>query len=329
MKTFYATCSVALAITASSTTAADDQHLPLRNHNPFLQIFGLPQFQSGLLIEPGQSIARASFDIANHSDSGVAGSESVVIDGESYYLNLNWRYGWSDSVEIGIDVPVVSHNKGFLDNPVERWHDLFGLSNSKRDGPRNQLRFTYGQAGVPGFLLESAHTGLGDIRISAAYAFHKSDDGGLALRSTLKLPSGDKDNLMGSGATDLAIGLYHTDNQLFSRTNLAASAFAGVLLLGNGEILSHLQKDTVGYGGLSTSWQLNNRFTISGQLYGQSAYYDSDLDEIGGSSIQFSLGGTYRPDNSRLAYSFGIVEDLFSDATTDVAFHFGVELKQN
>ncbi|MBT8146746.1 MAG: DUF3187 family protein, partial [Gammaproteobacteria bacterium] len=203
---FCTACSILLLLTVSSAAGAEEQYLPLRNHNPFLQIFGLPQFQSGMLTEDGQGTSRITFDLANHSESGIAGSESVVIDGESYYLNLSWRYGWSDRIEVGIDLPVVSHNRGFLDSPVERWHDLFGLSNANREGQRNQLRFSFGQPGTAGLLLDSPATGIGDLRISAAYAINGAADGGLALRSTLKLPTGDEDKLMGSGAADLTLG---------------------------------------------------------------------------------------------------------------------------
>ena len=321
-----ATASLLLILGTGPVPGAEDQHFAVRNHNPFLQVFGLPKFQSGLLTEQGESTTGTSFDIANHSDDGVNGNESVVIDGESYYLNVSWRYGWSENIEVGVDLPVTSHSKGFLDNPVEQWHDLFGLSNANRNGPANQLRFLYRQPGISNLLFDSSETGLGDIRLSAAYSLVTNSSGGLALRTSLKLPTGNEDRLLGSGATDLSLGLYHTNNQLFSRENLAASAFGGILVLGDSDVLSQLQKDTVGFAGVSTTWQFNERFAINSQLYGQSAYFDSDLDELGGNSIQFAVGGTYRPTGSRLAYSFGIVEDLFSDATTDVAFHFGIRL---
>lgn len=63
-----------------------------------------------------------------------------------------------------------------------------------------------------------------------------------------------------------------------------------------------------------------------GQLYGQTAYYDSAIDKIGGNSVQIAVSGGFRPRGSRLWYSLGIIEDLFSDATTDVAFHFTIRV---
>jgi hypothetical protein len=318
-----------LTLSFSSAVGAEDRHLPLRNYNPFLQVFGLPQFQSGLLTEQGRSDSRINLDIANHSDSGFTPAESVVIDGETYTLNLGWRYGWRENLELGIDLPLVSHRKGFLDKPVEQWHDLFGLSNANRNGPANRLRFSYSGPGLAARLLDSAATGIGDIRLSVAYSLARDSNGGLALRSSLKLPSGNEDQLLGSGAADFSLGLYHTSNRLFSRDNLSATAFAGILLLGDGEVLAELQKDSVGYAGTSATWQINGQLSASAQLYGQGAYYDSELDEIGGSSIQFAVGGTWRPTGSRLEYSIGIIEDLFSDATTDVAFHFGIRIRGN
>jgi hypothetical protein len=316
-----------LLLTASNLAAADSQLLPLRNHNPFLQIYGLPPFQAAPLTAPGRTNFRFNLAIANHADAGLTGGETVVIDGESYFLNFSWRRGWSERLETGIDVPLVSHNRGFLDSPIERWHDLFGLSNANRNGPHNRMRFFYSGPGGAGYSLNPSSAGLGDIQLSSAYSLRDSTaGGGLTLRSSLKLPSGDPDRLTGSGAADFSLGLYATDASLFGRNEFNGSAFTGILLLGEGEVLPSLQKNTVGFVGISASWQLNDRLALHGQLYGQGAYYESKVDEIGGNSLQFAVGGAYRPSGSRLTFSLGIIEDLFSDATTDVAFHFSILL---
>ncbi|MEZ5490666.1 MAG: DUF3187 family protein [Gammaproteobacteria bacterium] len=316
---------IVAALCSTPSGAAENAYLPIRNHNPFLQIFGLPQFQTGSLTPAGRSVTQLSLDVANHSDAGGSGPETAVIDGESYYLNFGWRRGWSERLEVGLALPLVAHQRGFLDGPVKRWHDLSGLSNGNRQGRDNQLLFSYARSTGPGFRLDSPNLSVGDLRLTAAWSLRKSaDDSGLAFRTSLKLPTGDEDKLAGSGAADLAMGIYATDNSLLSFSRLSGTAFAGVLLLGEGNVLPSRQKESVGFAGVSTAWQFSETFAVTGQLYGQSAYFDSDIDEIGGNSVQLAVGGSYRPRNSALVFSLGIIEDLFSDATTDVAFHFGI-----
>lgn len=319
-----------LAAVPDSADAADDRLMPMRNHNPFLQVYGLPAFQSAVLTQDGKTDSRVNFDIGNHADSSSEAGESATLDGESYYLTYSLRHGLSDKIELGFDLPVVSHAEGILDPFIEQWHDWFGLTNGNRMGPSNKLKLQYDGPSGAGFNLDSSATGIGDIQLSAAMKlFSESLDGDtrLTLRSSVKLPTGDEEKLLGSGAVDISFALHATNSSFFSNDKLAASAFAGVLLLGDGDVLSEIQNDTVGFGGLSTSWQMTQKLSITGQLYAQGEYYDSELKEIGGSSVQFAVGGAYQFNNERMSLSFGIIEDLFSDATTDVAFHFGLHIR--
>ena len=96
--------------------------------------------------QPGESLWRFSLDIANHADNYEVGGEEIEIDGESYYLTVGFRKGLGKRVELGIDLPLIAHDDGFLDGPIENWHDLLGLSNSRRTGPRNELRIRYSPA---------------------------------------------------------------------------------------------------------------------------------------------------------------------------------------
>lgn len=162
--------AVLLLSQGSRTLAGEEHHLPLRNHNPFLQATGLPVFQGATLTGAGRTDFRLALDLANHADAGGGKGEVITLDGETTTLTLSWRYGWSDRIELGVDVPVVSHNSGFLDGPVADWHDLFGLSNGNRAGLDNRLLIAYEGAGIPPFRLDSAATAPGDLQLSAAYA---------------------------------------------------------------------------------------------------------------------------------------------------------------
>lgn len=305
----------------------DAQWFPLRNNNPFLQIYGLPPFQGGTLAADGELEYSVSLDIVNHADARQLETESITLDGESYFLALSARYGATRWLELGIDLPLVAHADGFLDNAIESWHDLWGLSNSRRNGPSNQLRFFYDGPMASSYELTSQSFGIGDVQLTAAVPLKRSGDpgaGALALRSSIKLPTGDDEKLRGSGAFDLSVGIYASKSAVLAKRDLDFSGFAGVLLPGEGEIFPAIQRSAVAFGGGGATLRITDRFSIGSQIYAQDAYHDSDLREIGGSSVQLALGGTYRFPRQRVSFVFSLVEDVISNGTPDFALHLSI-----
>jgi hypothetical protein len=299
----------------------------LRNQNPFLHIFGLPTFQSASLAEPERPAWNLSFDIANHADFGETDIENFSIDGETYFLTLSMRRRINDRLELGFDLPFVSHTDGVMDNMIEGWHDIFGMSNSKRQGPSNALAFLYQRDGEDIYRLDSPASGIGDLQLTAAVPLRENSDERtrLSVRASVKLPTGDSAKLLGSGGTDFAVGLYGaTSTTMFGR-RLDLSGFAGGLALGDSDLLPTLQRDAVAFGGGVATWHWFDRFALVTQLYGQTAYYDSDVEELGGSSMQLAVGaeiGLKRGGLLRLA----VVEDVSANTTTDFALHFSVRI---
>ena len=299
----------------------------LRNQNPFLQIFGLPPFQSATLAPEGAVRYDVNLDLANHADAGDNAQERFVIDGESYFLTLSLRRRVKHQLELGVDLPLVAHGEGFLDNGIEGWHDTFGMSNTKRRGPSNQLGFLYSGPGSNQYELASPAFGIGDIQLTAAVPLKGGGDTdkiSVAVRSSIKLPTGAEEELRGSGAVDFSVGLYAADTHTLWKRELGLSGFAGVLLLGDGDVLTSMQRSAVPFGGAAATWQVTQNFGATAQLYTQGAYFDSELKELGGDSVQLAVGGNYRLPRRGVSLSFAIVEDVTANATTDFALHFSV-----
>lgn len=316
--------AVSLAVLPSSASFGEEilHWFPLRNHNPFLRVYGLPAFQDATRAVDGEMKYHASLDIVSHADTGQSTNESITLDGESYLVNLSFRYGATRWLELGLDLPIVSHAGGFLDNAIEGWHDLLGISNAKRNVPGNQLRFFYQNGLASSFELTSQANGIGDIQLSAAVPVWKSrrpSGTTLALRSSIKLPTGDEDLLTGSGAYDFSLGVYASDLIRIESRALRFSGLAGVLLPGKGDLFPTLQRSAVAFAGVGATWRLTDRFNVVAQAYAQDAYLKSQLDEIGGRSVQIAIGGTYKLPRQHLSLGFALVEDVFSDATADVA----------
>lgn len=92
-------------LSCSDYVVADASGFALRNHNPFLQIFGLPPLQSAAVVPVGDTRFRMSVDLANNADFGATAQEDLFVDGESYFLNmaLRRRRSGNHSLRLGRD----------------------------------------------------------------------------------------------------------------------------------------------------------------------------------------------------------------------------------
>jgi hypothetical protein len=301
----------------------------LRNQHPFLHIYGLPPLQGAALGEPGRNDYGFTFTIVNNAEVKDTETESIRLDGETYFADFRLRRRVHERLEIGLDIPFVKHSNGVLDDAIFDWHDLWGMSNSKRDGPSNNLNYRYSNNGSVEQQIMSSSSGIGDVQLSAAVPFVAGGGDGsrhVTMRFSVKLPTGDSADLHGSGATDAAVGLYAQDSGTLLGKDFAYLGFAGVLALGDGDILTEQQRSAVPYGGVAATWHATEKFGITGQLQAQGAYLDSDLDELGGSSIQLAVGGIYRFPRHGVSLRFALVEDVISDATPDFAVHMAIHI---
>jgi len=318
-----------LFLLAGSTSAAagEADTFLLRNQNPFLQVFGMPQFRTAETVPAGQSRYELVLSIVNNAERRELASESIVIDGQTDIIDLAMYRGVSQRLELGVLMPFVHHSGGFLDGPIKRWHNLWGLSNSKRAGPLDQLNYFYMRDGVVHADISSPSFGIGDIQLTAAVPLIDASSAGgrrCALRFSVKLPTGDTEDLHGSGAVDIAAGVYADTASEFLGRALGLSGFAGVLALGKGDFAPEIQRDTVPFAGAALTWHASEPFTLTGQAQVQGAYFDSSQDDLGSSSVQLAFGATYRPRRGGLALGLAIVEDLIGDTTPDLALHFSI-----
>lgn len=311
-----------LALILAGPALADERPadaFPLRSHNPVLQVYGLPAFQTAQLVAPGRFDINLSYDVANDADDADRPTELLVIDAETQVLNLSVRRRIGERFEIGMDVPYVRHTGGNLDRLIYRFHDLVGLSNSAREGADDRFRLLFERQGETLLDLASPVAGLGDIRVSAAMAV-----GQVTLRAAVKAPTGDAARLTGSGAADFSLGVYGGGRASLFDRELEVSGFVGVLRLGNGDVLPTLQRKTVPYGGAALRWHATPRLSLATQLYVQGQYLDADLGELGGNTLQLAFGGDYRFAGRPWLLRIAIAEDVAAAAAPDFALHLSI-----
>ncbi len=299
-----------------------------RNQSPLIQIYGLPTPEPAALLEKGQFSTGLVLDVANNFSSSSTTGESVLLDGETYRTNLSLRYGLRDRFELGIDLPYISHAGGFLDGFIDDFHDFFGLPDGGRpQAPKDRLDYNYRRNGKDLVDLTGNAHGFGDLRLSVGWQLLREagpSPGSAALRVSLKLPTGDSDQLLGSGSTDLALSLTGQREYPLENGRFSAYASLGALFMTDGEVLEDQRRNLAGFGSLGLGWAPLEWLALKIQADGHTAMYkDSNLEEIDSLSIQLVMGGTLQlAETTSLDLAIG--EDIMVGTSPDVVFHFGL-----
>ncbi len=295
------------------------------NQSPLIQIYGLPALGEARVLGPGASTLAAHMQLSNHFTGSSHGVETLSLDGETRRLTLQWRQGLSGNREWGFELPYVSHNGGFLDRSIEEFHDLFGMpQNGRTDLPRKRMDFRYARNGTNLVNLAHATRGVGDVRLSTAMPLASEDGHASAWRASLKLPTGDEDELLGSGSTDLAGWLSATTTRPPDKWNIYGGG--GVLLMSQGEVMPAQQRHVVVFGSIGISQRFFPQITINAQMDAHNPFYnDSGLRQLGRYAVQGLIGAEWEFAPKKIL-ALSVSEDFVVGAAPDVTFNLSLTL---
>jgi hypothetical protein len=318
-----------LLATAIPAQATSSSPACLGGASPLLRLMGVPTHASVPFLQDGALSTRVSLELANHANRSESQDslEAIELDGETYYLDFELRYGLNDRLTVGIDVPVIRHSTGVLDNAIEQWHRFIGLPAGDRTGPTNQLDMRYSNNSQQLFDLQNPTTGIGDIRLNSIWLLRPGTDDqdvSLALAASIELPTGDVGRLQGNGAVDASIGFDVSGIRPFGLESLRLSTSAGITWPGRGELLERQRKPRIVFAGADLVWNWRPRWGVAAVIQGQSAAFDSELDELGRGAIQIALSALYENPGRDLNFELAVVEDLVTDGAPDFALYFGV-----
>lgn len=300
--------------------------LPDRDNGPLTGIFGFPEStESSKLAERGQHGWDASLIIASHSIEEISGVEELRLDGETTRLALTYRYGLADKLEICVEAPYVWHEAGSLDSAIDTWHDLFGLPDGARASQgRNQLDFFYTDSQASLVEVIQNANGIGDIRVGVGWSLSETEMRRTALRFSVKLPTGDSDTLMGSGGTDLSLGLASDIVGLWGHPKLSGFYRASITHLGEPDLLAGRYNDFVGQVSFGLGYDVHSKVNLTVQSRLRSAVYDSAIENLGETSALLTFGANFQVTKRyRLALSVG--EDIKPDSAPDVSFQIAIQ----
>jgi len=227
-----------------------------------------------------------------------------------------------DRWSLGVDIPYLHQSGGVLDDVVDAWHSAFRLP----DGARNQrpegvLQFDLADPDGSFYALSDSGGGLGDIQLSAARRIGSGH--GWQLRATVKLPTGQEEWLAGSGSTDLSLSALRVVRRQLRARSASYYFGAAVIAIEQPTQIRFPAEEAALAGVIGGAVALGERLGIKGQIDANSALYDSQLEELGQTAVQATLGGWLGFGETGL-FEFAISEDLHVSTTPDVVIYFNL-----
>lgn len=293
--------------------------LPVRDLNPFNAGYELPPALPSTLDTTYRTVVRASYAISNISLDQQHGSETAIADAELHRWQLTITHSFNSNWIAGIELPYQSVSGGSLDSFIENFHRALGLPNGNRgQWPRNRLLIDYSINNQSLYHLENRKSGMADIsaRIGRQIDSHAAHSA--TAWFTIKLPTGNANQLTGSGAIDAALTL--SASQRLS-DHWHAYEQVSLSLLGRGKRLHDEQKQTAWSGLVGVAWTLTHSLDVASQLNWHSSLYDSDIRMLG-PATQLTIGPRYR--TAQWQAWLAITEDIAVDTAPDVQFQFAL-----
>jgi hypothetical protein len=308
----YTTLCVATGAFAAPLAAQHAEPLHIRNLNPVVAIFGLPAWD---VPAPGTAVG-ASIEVANHFRFSLRGGDLLILDGETVRTNLAVAHGFANGWSIGAEIPYYRIGGGVLDDLIDGWHSAFGLPDGGRNNrPEGELLFELANPNGPFLGFTAPRSGVGDVQLKAARAL--GPDGRFVVQGTVKLATGDADALTGSGSVDVGLTLLRTQ-ALLGRPRPAGYYWGlGVLRVGEPERIAFAAESLVYTAVVGGSWQPWPKFGLKAQLDFHSAFFNTQLEELGEDAIQATFGA-WRQAGRRGTLEFALVEDLEVSTAPDV-----------
>jgi hypothetical protein len=291
--------------------------VPVRNFQPFQLLFLAMPGDRAAVIPKKQFDVR--FELANTAT--IFSEQSARVDAsvkfEQLRSGLFLRYGLTDRMEVGVEVPAYYRYYGFMDGPIKGVERATtGLSPARKALSQVGYAFRVRRDGQPLFENGDGHVGLGDITLSTKYQVLSEGPSipSVSLRAALKLPTGDQSSLFGSGHPDFGLGLA-VEKTLGSHVVLYGNV-NGILPTGTVAGLALSPMVSV----VTAAEVVWSDFSLIGQLdYYSSPYHNTGTRILDRAVTEGVIGVSYRVSQS-LVWQIYAVENL--DLVTGSAADF-------
>ncbi len=281
---------------------------PVRNFSPVQLLF------LSLPAEKAATLPRGSYEVSvEAAESNTFLMEStpqidLLLKFETFRSALHFKYGLTNQLEAGLEIPVLYRDAGFLDPFIMSVEEAFSNFNS------NRIKFADGSFG--GYTITQNgrtilsggdnQTGLGDIALSGKWVFLTESRGqpAVALRGAVKIPTGDFEQAFGSGKPDLGIGLA-LQKQINDRWIFYLNQ--NVVFPGGHFGTTDLTLNPIDTTAIAIEYLWTSRFSVTGQFdYYTSPFHDTGSHVLDNGTAEAVLGFNYQIRTHLLWQLYGI-----------------------
>ncbi|MEO1246157.1 MAG: DUF3187 family protein [Pseudomonadota bacterium] len=318
---FLSTACPLAAVAVLTSAAALGEPLPDPDNGPISGVYNFVDSTEGAdLVADGKFAFSLSSITSSHSVLEERGAESLIFDGETTRLEWRLRYGLSERIELGVELPWVWHSPGRLDSLIDTWHDVFGLPDGFRDDlPEDVLLYRYTDSSGTRLDYRDGSSGIGDLRLQAALRLGSGDKHRRALRFGLVLPTGDAYKPHGSDALSVSAGIAGDIDALGEGSRFSAFYRAHLSWIDEPALLPDRYREWIGHVAGGLGYRLNRTVDLRAQIAMRTATHDSELLVLGEPSIALTFGGNIRL-GKRYTLSLAVGEDIKVNSSPDVSF---------
>jgi hypothetical protein len=297
----------------SSAVFAFEGPLQVKNQFPLFLYLDPPRMESALT----ESSFSASLSHSSVFMIKASPEWSVNLDMEITELALRFKKDIPDLFEVGVEVPFVSFESGFMDGFLDSYHSAFGFADYGRSSrPENAFLYEVERNGTIVVKGKDGRIGIGDVRLTAKRVIWGGDPS-VSVRAELQLPTGDASEGFGSGTVGAGATLL-IDKKLSEK--FMSYWNVGAVLPGDLKARETVSLRNFFHGGASVEAALWERFSILGQVEFQtSPFPETAIGAIDRISALLSFGGRYVSGKDSLEFS--ITEDPNTAGAPDVTFN--------
>jgi hypothetical protein len=289
-----------------------------RNQTPLALLVAYMTPERAASVEKGALDLDLAFDYSNIIQEQQTENEFVRFDLEYMRTLVALKRGFGRGLELGFEVPFYIYYGGFLDPFVSGFHEAFGLPNNLRGKtPYGLVDYQYHRGDQVVLEGASSFGAVGDVALNVKKTLYRGDPQALSVRGTLKLPTGDPQNLSGSGAADLGLGV------AFDRIGPKY----GLYLNANYHFLGTPERfETRDYFSfmVGADWRFKPRLAAVLQVDYLRPPIRSEVLNLNEPGMQLALGLRYHHSET-FNYEWRLVEDL-SSFSPDFTFAFQMEV---
>jgi len=314
---------VFISINATADQSDDSVFFQQHSQHAYNAVFGLPTVAPRTV----QSLEwQISLEHSNQFAGGRTDNELLLLDGETTRLAISHRQRLGTCWQGEVVLPFLSHTSGKFDRAIDDWHQLFSLPDADRDETDfDSLTYLYEDANGLRHNINRPQSGIGDAQLAVQYALGcgataDSTHADPILRMGVKLPTGNANELRGSGEIDIFADWQSPIRRL--RAKWYGAAALGILVNSNTARFAN-QENVAVYGSLGVQYAAWYNFRLIAQLDGHSPFYQSQLRELGTPSFNLALGARYLLSHSH-TIEMSISEDAAIDTSPDIVARFAI-----